>query len=386
MALGFEVEAEHTLLLQFRAVVTAHGDLQPRQRAGPVPALEGAGHAQLVQRDGVGQLRQPRTRHFIKVVFVRHLGQILRDGGQLVQIGLEAGALLVNGLDALTVQLHHADLIAHAGGRFPIPQIGCAAPIGLNLFVHVIVADLDVGTARLRQVRRVRCAQHIAAGRGVLHLEADGEVGVGADLVVHDARRVLGGQHQIDAQRTADGGRTDQRLHELRLLTAQFAELVGHDQQPGHRFPELARVEPLAVIAELGNTTLRKNFLAAEQLAVQRDHGALDVVADVRDFADHVGQPFQRVGQTAALVVDDDEGNVVGMIIHRQREQPCRQQFTLAGAGRTGHQTVRAVVDDIEVEGLAARHRTDGGAHVLPLLRPAVPCVQLLHRVHVHTL
>ena len=235
-------------------------------------------------------------------------------------------------------------------------------------------------------MRRVRCAQHIAAGRGVLHLEADGEVGVGADLVVHDARRVLGGQHQIDAQRTADGGRADQRLHELRLLTAQFAEFVRNDDQTGQTLWILSCMIAAVVVTVFHDAVFGKKLLPTKQLAVQRDHRALDIRADIRDFSDHVRQSFQCVGQSTALIVDHNKRKVIRVIVYCERQQPSCQQFTLAGTRCTRNQPVRAVVKNINVERLSTRHHADGNAHALFFFRPAVPCVQLLHRVHVHTL
>lgn len=92
----------------------------------------------------------------------------------------------------------------------------------------------------IRERRRVRAPYHLPGVGGVRHPQAHAEARVGLDLVGDHARGLLGGQHQVDAERAAYARRGDQAVHELGLLGLELGELVGHDEEVRHGLGELA--------------------------------------------------------------------------------------------------------------------------------------------------
>lgn len=62
------------------------------------------------------------------------------------------------------------------------------------------------------------------------------------------------------------------------------------------------------------------------------------------------GGILKGAGQTAALVVDEDEGHFLRAEIQRQREDVGDDELTFAGAGHAGHQTVGAVEFFVEIQ------------------------------------
>ena len=85
----------------------------------------------------------------------------------------------------------------------------------------------------------------------VRHPRRDPQGDVGPDVRRHRARRALGGQHEVHAERAAHDGGTDQSRDELRQFLAEHPELVDHDDQPrqrrhGRRTAGGARADPPA--------------------------------------------------------------------------------------------------------------------------------------------
>ena len=255
-----------------------------------------------------------------------HLLDALHAVVLLGEPGLHGGhAQLVDQLDGVIRQLGVA---LHGDG-------GRAAPAALAQQEHLVVAHLQIVAARAGQGCRLGALEHAAAVRLVLHLQADAEAGVALDLSVNDARGLLRGQDQVHAQASADAGRADQLVHEVRLLLLEFGKLVRHDDDMLHRLGHRALAEELLIAVDVQVALLEavahllEDALAAFELRGKGVHGAVDAhaAAQVVDDAHHMGQGLQGIGHAAALVVDQHEADLQGAVCHRHGKQVGDDKF-----------------------------------------------------------
>ena len=61
-------------------------------------------------------------------------------------------------------------------------------------------------------------------------------------------------------------------------------------------------------------------------------------------------QLFKRLCHAAAFIVNEDERHFIRMIIDRQRQNICHDEFTLARTGHTGDKSVRTVEFLMQIE------------------------------------
>ena len=121
----------------------------------------------------------------------------------------------------------------------------------------------------------------------------------------------------MDAEAPAPLGDPHQRVQEVGKLRSQRGELVHHDNQPRERLvsgtapgPEGGKVlrsrspESLLAVAQLGLKTHQRPL---GQAVIEVGHHPGDVW--------HLGAPVEG---RAALVVDEHQGDVVGISRHRQ--------------------------------------------------------------------
>lgn len=151
----------------------------------------------------------------------------------------------------------------------------------------------------------------------------------------------------MDADRAADAADGQEQVDEVRLGGEQFAELVDHDEQVGQRIEVGA---PLGaeggVVADVGDVArLLELLLAPLDLACERGMDAFDqtgLVLQVGDDAGHVREVREGGEGGAALVVDEDQREILRRVGGDQREDEGAQQLGLAGAGGADAQAVWA--------------------------------------------
>ena len=203
----------------------------------------------------------------------------------------------------------------------------------------------------------------------------------------------------MDAQAAADAGNADQPLHKFRFLLLQLGKLIGDDEQMGHRFVHLpAAVQPLIGI-DIHRPLVRDMLdlieysLAAGQLTLDGYQSPLDRGAiQVGDGSHQMGQMnslvrvIEGTGQASALIVDEHKGHLIGVIVHSHGQNIRDQEFTFAGAGHTGHQSVGSLelLVQVQLHQLAAgaySHRGGQGLHGVAFA-PPLHRVQILHPPH----
>jgi hypothetical protein len=227
------------------------------------------------------------------------------------------------------------------------PAIRAGDIAGLEAFVRGGV-DLEVAeSGQRRQVEGVRGIQDgagLVGGEGA-QAEAIGEVSVQAlELAALDA---LAGQQQVHADGAADAADGQEQVDEVRLGGDEFAELVDDDEQVGQGLQvRSGRGAQCGVVADVGDVPgVLQYLLAAFDLADEAGVDAFDeagLVLQIRDHPCDMREFGERGEGGATLVVDQDQGQVLGGVGGGQGQDEGAQQLALAGAGGAHAQSVRA--------------------------------------------
>ncbi|RAO58986.1 hypothetical protein PSN01_02811 [Micromonospora saelicesensis] len=367
----------------------------PGGGAQPVGRVDRQRAEQLTQARRVGQRRQPhlvgRAAPTLELVdqHVEHrhglaVGRLLRLRG--------GGHRHLRDLHRNEVETVRHDPALHQrlrGGRLlprrpvrprhvrgPEPQHGA----GVRLQVAV--------ARRVRQLVRVRYAEHDPALHRGERPQTDPVRQVGVEAPQLALFEALAGQQQVHAEGPTQPADHHEQVDEVRFGGEQFAELVTDDQQAGHRRQRLTGRARLLVL-EAGDVVAGRpqQLLPAHHLSGERVAHPVDqrqLVGQVGDHRAGVRQRLQRGEGRAALEVDQDEVQFLRRVGHRQRGHHRTQQFALAGAGRTDHQTVRAhalVRRLLEVELDHVAVRADPERDAQPVAVPTrAPGVLHVHR------
>ena len=230
---------------------------------------------------------------------------------------------------------------------------------------------------------------HVIGVVAVRHPQGDPARCVGSDVVGHHPGRALGGQHHVDTETAAPLGDPDQRAEELGQFGGQRGELVHHDHQPGQRLAARAGSGPEGgeVLGPRGPQPL----LTMAELCLQTHQRPLSqAVVEVGDHPGHMGHLRAAVEGGAALVVDEDEGQMVRIRRQRQPGHHRPQQLRLARTGGAPDQQMGAVGHQVEHQGSfggrADRHaqvRRAPGCDPAPLHRLGGRlAVQEVHKRH----
>ena len=201
----------------------------------------------------------------------------------------------------------------------------------------------------------------------ILEPERDPQVGVGPDVIGDDTGRTLRGQHQVDAEAATALGDRHERAQELGQFLGQRRELVDDDHEARQRFGDGA-----AVGGQVVSSGGPQEALPAAHLGVEaHQHPLGETVVEVGHHTDGVREPRARVERRAALVVDEDQRDVVRTRTCSERHDQRAQQFALSRARRAGDQTVRAIACEVDVDDAIGRHSEAGdrcrvAATVLP--------------------
>ena len=133
--------------------------------------------------------------------------------------------------------------------------------------------------------------KHVHTVLPVLHAQAQTELGVRPDVVIHSTAGLLCRQDQVHTKGTSDLGDADELLHELRFLTLEFCELVDDDKQMRHRYTRLVALIQTGIEIDIIDTVLGEDALPAHIFTLDTDHGAAHLVAgQVGDLSSQMRQ------------------------------------------------------------------------------------------------
>ena len=262
----------------------------------------------------------------------------------------------------------------HGGraGAGPGHRTSAADPSGLE-GSEAGVSRAHVPPARRRAAdrgghRRVEDVARLAVAG---HCQADPEVGVGPDVGGHDPFGALRRQDEVHPQRAAAHGDAHQAADEVWELLGQRGELVDDEHEAGQgcrggravctRSASHRPDQPAVLLHVLGAPGLQDRLPPAE-LGGQRGERPFDErPVEVGDEPDRVGQPGTRPEGGPALVVDQDERQLVRSVGQRERGEQGLQQLALARPGGPGHQGMGAVTGQVDGENAVValpEHRT----------------------------
>ena len=322
------------------------GDLVPAAVVEGIPQI----FRNLVQADRRLQRREPQAVDLSVALILCDVPQIFLDH---IQLGLLL-LLIGGGLIMPSARTGAGDDVVHAGhGQHPgqifavhfIRIVDGSAEAGLELLVDLIVADLQIAAARLRDKGGVGLSEHIHTVFLGLHAQAEAELRVGGDVFIDRTCRSLRGQDQVDTQASSDLGDADELLHEVGLLPLQLCELIDDNEQVGDGLLHFTVFVEDRVLVDVVDAGVVEHSLTAAVLALDRNHGAADLGAgQVGDGAQQVREAVEEVGHAAALVVDDEKADVIGAVFDGQREQVGLQGLGFTGTCRACHQSVGTVV------------------------------------------
>ncbi len=260
-------------------------------------------------------------------------------------------------------------------GVLGVAQGGAAVRAGDEAGLEALVrAHVDLQVAEAGDGRQVEGVGGVEDGAGLVggegaQAEPVGEVGVQAlELAALDA---LAGEQQVHADGAADAADGQEEVDEVRLGGEQFAELVDDDEEVRQRVEVGPGLAQGGVVADVGDVAgVLEDLLAALDLAGEGGVDALDEAGLVLEVGDDAGD-VRQVGEGreggAALVVDEDHGEVLGRVGGHQGEDEGAQELALAGAGGADAQAVRAHAElgaflEVEEDGFAAVADADGHA------------------------
>lgn len=133
-----------------------------------------------------------------------------------------------------------------------------------------------------------RIAEDIVGILLVGHPQGDPQVGVGAQVVLDDARRALRREDQVQPERAAALRDADDAVDELRHLPDERGELVDDDDQARWTVGVAGLLQGQQVLGVLG----LQQALAAHELGPQAaQHAPHEVRVEVGDEPDAVRQP-----------------------------------------------------------------------------------------------
>ena len=160
--------------------------------------------------------------------------------------------------------------------------------------------------------------------------------------------RPLRRQHEVHPEGPAQRRQPHQPGHELRQLLDQGPQLVDHDDEPRDRLGVRDR-------AAAGRPRGRWRRRAARSRSRRRSSARSDdrarddeVVVEVGDEADDVGEAGARAEGGPALEVDQDEGELLRGCGDRQRGDERAEELGLARPGRAADEHVRAVAAQVD--------------------------------------
>jgi len=155
---------------------------------------------------------------------------------------------------------------------------------------------------------RHRVAQHIDGVVVVVHAQRHPQVGVGAQAVLDDPRRPLGGHDQVQPQGATPLGDVHHPVHELGHLARQGRELIDDDHQAGRA----GRIARQLEVDEVLDPLLLQEQLPVMDLGTEAPQRPADQVRrKIGHHADGVRQGRAGLERRPALVVDEQEGHPV---------------------------------------------------------------------------
>jgi hypothetical protein len=181
---------------------------------------------------------------------------------------------------------------------------------------------------RSRDRRSIGRADDIDGVVFVGHTQGNAAAGIGSDVVGDHTSRALCSEHEMNTEASAPLGNTYEGVQKVGEFRGERGELIDHNQQAGQRLPR--RLDGTKGCDVLG-ADRSEPVLAVSQLGLQAVQGpSSQRLIEVGDESGYVRQPATAVERGTALVVDQNEGAVIGVVGGRQPSNERSQEFRLS--------------------------------------------------------
>ena len=169
----------------------------------------------------------------------------------------------------------------------------------------------------------------------------------------------------MNTQGTTHRTNTHQRRQDIREVLRQHRELVNHQQQARHRLRRVRRQIILNVIHTLASS--RKQALTTIHLRLQRLNSAVSQLSiQVAQSTNRMRQTLTRLKRRTTLKVNQNKVQTARIVVRSQTRHQRTQKLTLTRTSGTTHQTVRAVLHQVQRERARIAH-TNLGAETISL-------------------
>ena len=218
--------------------------------------------------------------------------------------------------DLLTGNGDHLRDVLPGTGSFLIYR---AAVARLEQFKNFIIAHLQIPTARLGDICRIRPVQHAHTVLFILYPQTPSEFCVAPDVIIHSSLRFLCRQDQMYPKASSHLRHTDQLFHEIRLFPFQLRKLINDDEQMGNGHCRFSVFIQPGIAVDVVHTVVIENLLPPPVFTFDRYHGTMHLIArQIGNLPCQMRQIRKQVRHTAALEINDEKGHVVRAEIHSQ--------------------------------------------------------------------
>ena len=350
------------------------------------------GTCALLLKDKVDLLRECREtdiRQLFQLLLLAVLSHILHDRIQLCDGLVFALFLFLHEDRRLPSCIGHAVYRKFSDAAI-LRRCRRAAVRGLEQLEDLIISDLQIGAARLLDLRCQRRFEHLVAVLFALHLQTELEPGVTPDLLIDLPGRLLRREDQMYSKASSDSCRRDQLFHKFGLLSLQLGELIHDDDQMRKRHFHLTRFIFLNVLVDMVHIGVRKQPLALLEFRLDRLQRTIDGLAIyIRDRSQKMGQRLKLIHHTPALEVNDHKSDLIWVEQRRHGQDIGLQDLRFSGSCRSCHQAMRSVRFVVEIQFHDSRFRdADRSRHRTEHLRalPPLSQVQVVYRKNVQHL
>ena len=138
----------------------------------------------------------------------------------------------------------------------------------------------------------------------------------------------------------------DESVHKIRQLVAQRGELVDNNEQSRKRPRGASSARIALAVGHFG--TAQQPFSMSELRLEAANGASAERGVEIRHESHDMREPGACVERAAALVVDEDERQLIRAALDRKAEHETAEQFGLPGAGGPTDEAVRPVAAEVE--------------------------------------
>ena len=161
-------------------------------------------------------------------------------------------------------------------------------------------------------------AQHLSGIRFVMDHEAESASGIGPDLLIHNSRRFLGSQNQVNAQGAANPGRFLHIGHGFGKPGFHLGEFVHHNKEMAQRISWIKGVKGAHILNGKGmeGGKLLQFLLPSFQLLIQSGLQSFKIaLLQIGQGPREMGQSLKLADESAAFEINEQKLDLAGGVV-----------------------------------------------------------------------